>query len=172
MYRRPRFLHLLLALTPLCACAVTHNHASPSPATAFARGQVALHAQQYAQAVAWFERAVHLEARNAAYHLWLGRAYGHQARQASAGEQFFLARKVRRHLEQAVTLNPDSLAARLDLMEYYLQAPSLLGGSPEKAHQQAAEIGNRDAQQGALARQRCQEVETQGSWGVLTEVGE
>jgi tetratricopeptide (TPR) repeat protein len=137
----------------------------PSPsitaAVAFTQGVEALHAQRYEQAVSLFEDATRLDAQNAEYHLWLGRAYGYRARQVNESEQFFLARKVRKHLEKAVELNPDQVDARLDLLDYYLQAPSLLGGGVDKAKVQAEEIVKRDPQQGALARQRCQRAETQ-----------
>jgi hypothetical protein len=65
--------------------------------------------------------------------------------------QPFLAWKVKEHFERAVTLDPGNLAARADLMEYYLKAPGFLGGSEEKARAQAAEIAARDAQQGLQA---------------------
>jgi len=93
---------------------------------AFARGQEALQAGRYENAIALFDQAIQLDATNALYYLWLGRAYGYQAEQTKVGEQFFLARQVRKNLEKAVTLNPDLIEARLDLLTYYLQAPSLL----------------------------------------------
>lgn len=150
--------HSSWEVSPLSAVELTRPLLHPS--AAFALGQVAWGARRYEQAAAWFERAVQLDATNAEYHLWLGRAYGRQARLAGASEQFFLARKVRRHLEKAVELNPNHIAARLDLMEYYLQAPSLLGGGLGKAHLQAAAIADRDARQGDLAWQRCRQAET------------
>jgi len=54
--------------------------------------------------------------------------------------QPFLALKVKQHFERAVELNPDNLDARADLKEYYEKAPGFLGGSVEKARQQAEEI--------------------------------
>ncbi|MGE0821325.1 MAG: tetratricopeptide repeat protein [Candidatus Binatia bacterium] len=124
----------------------------------FARGQEALQAGQYETAVALLKEATELDATDATYHLWLGRAYGHQAEHAGSGEQFFLARQVRKNLEKAVALNPDLIEARLDLLSYYLQAPLLLGGGIEKAKAQAAEITKRDPHQGALAQQQCQQA--------------
>src|SRR6266516_1611349 len=81
--------------------------------------------------------------------LWLGRSYGLAAEQAHS---FLLARKVRREFETAVQLDPGNLAARRDLMEFYLEAPWVLGGSQEKARQQAEAIAARDAVEGHLAR--------------------
>jgi hypothetical protein len=65
--------------------------------------------------------------------------------------QFPLARKVKTHFEKAVTLNPDNLAARADLVEYYLKAPRILGGGKEKAEVQAHEISLRDLDEGLRA---------------------
>jgi tetratricopeptide (TPR) repeat protein len=129
----------------------------------FTRGQKALEAGRYENAVDLFGQAIQIDATNALYYLWLGRAYGHQAEQTNAGEQFFLARQVRKNLEKAVTLNPDLIEARLDLLTYYLQAPSLLGGGIEKAQAQAGEITKRDPDQGALAWQQCQQAEEKGA---------
>ena len=130
---------------------------------AFEQGQRAIQAGRYKQAAAWLERAIAVEGTQAAYYLWLGRTYGYQAQHAPSGEQFFLARKVRKSLEKAVELNPDLVEARVDLLAFYLQAPSLLGGSIEKAKLQAAEIAKRDPDQGLQAWQRCHHAEQQGT---------
>jgi tetratricopeptide (TPR) repeat protein len=129
---------------------------APSASTAFQQGQEELQAERYEQAAAWLERAIALDGTQAEYYLWLGRAYGYQAQRAAPGAQFFLARKVRQCLEKAVEVNPELLAARLDLLSFYLQAPSLVGGSLEKAKIQATEIARRDAEQGERAWQLCQ----------------
>ncbi|HET7100821.1 MAG TPA: tetratricopeptide repeat protein, partial [Terriglobia bacterium] len=49
-------------------------------------------------------------------------------------------------------LDPDNLAARRDLMEFYLQAPWILGGNKDKAWDQVQAIASRDATEGDLAR--------------------
>jgi tetratricopeptide (TPR) repeat protein len=149
----------------------TVKHAQPSkqePAQSvashvFARGQEALEAGRYQSAIDLFGQAIEIDATNALYYLWLGRAYGHQAEQAKAGGQFFLARQVRKNLEKAVTLNPDLIEARLDLLTYYLRAPGLLGGGMEKAQAQAVEITKRDPRKGALAWQQCRQAKEEGA---------
>lgn len=140
---------------------------APRPPTtaalrAFEQGQSELQARRFPQAAAWLERAIEFDGTQANYYLWLGRTYGSQAQHAPSGEQFFLARKVRKCLEKAVELNPELLAARVDLIAFYLQAPSLLGGSVEKAKLQAGEIAKRDPDQGKRAWQRCQNAEQKG----------
>lgn len=114
---------------------------------AFYLGRIAFADQQYDRAIEWFEKAVQQAPENSDYHLWLGRAYGYQALRSNIFIQPFLARKVKAHFEQAVALNPDNLAARADLLEYYEKAPGFLGGSTEKAKQQAEEIAKREYRQ-------------------------
>ena len=128
---------------------------------AFEQGQSELQAHRYQQAAAWLERAIEFDGTHANSYLWLGRTYGYQAQHAASGEQFFLARKVKKCREKAVELDPELVDARVALMSFYLQAPSLVGGSIERAKLQAAEIAKRDPEQGKLAWQQWQNTEQQ-----------
>ncbi|MBI3249777.1 MAG: tetratricopeptide repeat protein [Deltaproteobacteria bacterium] len=118
-----------------------------NPVGVFYFGRFAFEEQQYDRAIEQFTKAVQLNETNSDFHLWLGRAYGHQALRSNVLVQPFLALKVKKHFERAVALNPDNLAARADLQEYYEKAPSFLGGSTDKARQQAEEIAKRGQQQ-------------------------
>ena len=129
------------------------------PVGVYYLGRLAFESKQYEQASTWFEKTVKLDSNNSDYHLWLGRAYGEQAQHAE-GDAFFLARKVKKHLETAVTLNPDNLDARSDLLDYYLQAPPLVGGDAAKARAQAQEITKRNAEEGRKAWQKCEQVDS------------
>jgi tetratricopeptide (TPR) repeat protein len=115
---------------------------------AFYLGRTFFAQEQYEQAIEWLDKAVLLDGQNADYHLWLGRACGSQAQRASILWQFPLARRVQKHFERAVELNPDNVHARADLAEYYLKAPRLLGGGKEKAEAQAHEISRRNLEEG------------------------
>jgi cytochrome c-type biogenesis protein CcmH/NrfG len=126
------------------------------PAGAYYLGRTPFERGQYEQAATRFEQAVQLDSGNAAYHHWLGRAYGRQAQQAG-GEAFFFARKVKTHFEKAVDLNPDNIEARFDLLEYYLQASVFVDGGLTKARGQAEEIAKRNAEEGRKAWQRCEQ---------------
>jgi tetratricopeptide (TPR) repeat protein len=83
------------------------------------------------------ERAVKLEPQNSLYHLWMGRIYGEKAARAGMFSAAGLAKKVRISFERAVELDPGSWQARTDLAEFYLEAPSIVGGGQDKAHAQA-----------------------------------
>jgi len=64
---------------------------------------------------------------------WAGRAYGMQADGAGPIAGLRLAIKVRNAFEAAVRINPLNGDAVNDLSEYYIQAPSIVGGGLEKA---------------------------------------
>jgi Flp pilus assembly protein TadD len=51
-----------------------------------------------------------------------------------------LAGKVRGEFERAVQLNPKDVEARLDLAEFYIAAPGIVGGGDDKARAQAKSI--------------------------------
>lgn len=90
------------------------------------------------------ERAVTLDPNNSQFHLWLGRIYGEKADKASFMTAAGLARRVVREFEAAVHLNPESVDARTDLAEFYLEAPGIVGGGRDKAEQQASSLQQLD----------------------------
>lgn len=83
------------------------------------------------------ERATKLDPQKGLYFDWLGRIYGEKADHSSFLSAVGLAKKVRSAFERAVQLDPMSWEARVDLGEYYAEAPAIVGGSKEKARQQA-----------------------------------
>nr|UXE45653.1 hypothetical protein Hi04_10k_c5095_00017 [uncultured bacterium] len=113
------------------------------------RSRSYLELRDYARAIADGERAVVEQPRDPEYRRWLGRAYGGAAEQKRS---FSLARKVRAAFEEAVRLAPSNLPARRDLMEFYAQAPWIVGGDKGKALEQVEAIARADAVAGYLAR--------------------
>ncbi|MCL5671472.1 MAG: tetratricopeptide repeat protein, partial [Acidobacteria bacterium] len=103
----------------------------------------------YDQAVNFAERAVQLSPDCSESHFWLARSY---AMKADTLRSFWLARKARLEYQASVNLDPDNLLARRDLMEFYLEAPWILGGSKEKAWAQVEAIASRNPTEGHLAR--------------------
>jgi tetratricopeptide (TPR) repeat protein len=85
-------------------------------------------------------KAASLAPDNSSFHLWLGRVYGEKADRASFLAAAGLAGKVRGEFERAVQLDPKDVDARLDLAEFYLEAPGIVGGSEQKAREQAQYI--------------------------------
>jgi tetratricopeptide (TPR) repeat protein len=97
------------------------------------------------------EKGVETKPNDANRHFWLGQAYGSLAQKANILRQASLASKTKTEFERAVQLDPNLLDARFGLIDYYMLAPGFMGGDPEKARQQAAEIKKRDALMGHRA---------------------
>lgn len=104
---------------------------------------------KYDQAVAFAQQAVNLSPQCSEAHFWLARSEGIKAEKTRS---FWLARKSKLEYEKAVKLDPDNLMARRDLMEFYLEAPWILGGSKDKAWAEVQAIASRSTLQGDLAR--------------------
>jgi tetratricopeptide (TPR) repeat protein len=105
--------------------------------------------RDFDNAVVHAEKSVALDARNSLYHQWLARAYGGKA---DRDKSFFLAKKVKKELEDAVRLNPSNIPARSDLEDFCLSAPWIVGGNKDEAHDQVDAISALDAVEGHLAR--------------------
>lgn len=90
------------------------------------------------------KKAVSLDPNNSRYHRWLGHVYGQKADRAGFFSAAGLARKTREELERAVQLNPNDVDARVDLAEFYFEAPGIVGGGHDKARAQAKLIGVTD----------------------------
>ena len=72
--------------------------------------------------------------------LWLGRAYGLKARHAGPINGFRLAKRVEASFAKAVELNGSNVAAVNDLGEYYVDAPSIVGGGLDHARALASSM--------------------------------
>lgn len=121
------------------------------PAAAYYAGRSLFALRRYEPALGWLEKAVGLAPKNSEYHLWLGRACGQAALEASVLRAPGLAKRTKGAWEKAVALDGGNLDARIDLMHYYLNAPGFMGGSDEKAREQADEIRKRSAARGHVA---------------------
>jgi tetratricopeptide (TPR) repeat protein len=96
--------------------------------------------EEWDRAEASCRKAVSLDPNNGRFHLWLGRVYGEKADRANFMSAASLAGKVRGEFERAVQLNPKDVEARLDLTEFYISAPGIVGGGDDKAREQAQSI--------------------------------
>ena len=95
---------------------------------------------EWDQGIPSCERARDLDPQKSLYHLWLGRIYGEKADHAGIFAAAGLAKKVRVSFERAVELDPNNWEARTDLAEFYLEAPSIVGGGKDKARDQASAL--------------------------------
>lgn len=96
--------------------------------------------KEYDDAIDYFEEAIEANDKNADYYNWLGDTYGTKAGDANLIQQGFMAPKMKAAWEKAVALDPQNVNARQSLIQYYLQAPSMFGGSTEKAREIANQL--------------------------------
>jgi tetratricopeptide (TPR) repeat protein len=89
------------------------------------------------KAVEHLEKAASLNRGNAEYHFKLAEAYARDFSFANILRKPFLATRVRDELELAVRYNPASIEYREGLIQYYIMAPAILGGSYARAREQA-----------------------------------
>jgi tetratricopeptide (TPR) repeat protein len=115
--------------------------------------------EQWDEAVRFGEQAVSRDPNNAMYHLWLAREYGRKAADSKALAAAGLARKAKNEFERAVQLAPDNVPARVDLAEYYTEAPAIMGGGLDKARDQATQVEKYDAGMSHLILARVAEKE-------------
>ena len=93
--------------------------------------------EEWDRGIANCEKARNLDPQNSLYHLWLGSIYGEKADRAGFLSAAGLAKKVRTSFERAVELAPNDWQTRVNLGEFYLEAPGIVGGGKDKAREQA-----------------------------------
>jgi len=103
------------------------------------------------RAIEHLEKAVELDESNGEYHYMLAEAYMANFEYAGLVRMPFLAPKVKSQLELAVKCDPISTVYREALVNYYVFAPAILGGSYQKAHEQSDQIARIDTYLGMLA---------------------
>lgn len=96
--------------------------------------------QQWSAAAKACAQAVKLDGQNSNYHLWLGRALGEQAGEASFLSAYSLSKQARQEFETAAHLDPRNAEALSDLGEFYVEAPGIVGGGLDKAESVAEEL--------------------------------
>jgi tetratricopeptide (TPR) repeat protein len=125
------------------AAAILRSNLSTQPKDALSHQLLCrvFYAQDMAdRAIHECQLAVYNDPANSENHLWLGRAYGMKASHANPIAAFSLARKVRDEFERSVQLDPQAARAASDLGEYYISAPSIVGGGADKARALIARI--------------------------------
>ncbi len=137
------------------AAAEALTKATPKDANAWVMlVRARLQARQAEKAVTAGEEAIKLGPGNAQAFYWLGNAYGNRIGEVGMLSKMSIAPKLRDAFEQAVKLDPALIDARTSLIEFYLQAPGVIGGGIDKARAQATAIGKYDQAKGLMAQAR------------------
>ncbi|MDP1677430.1 MAG: tetratricopeptide repeat protein [Bacteroidota bacterium] len=86
------------------------------------------------------EEAIDINETVSKYHMMRGNILGQKAMTANVISQGFLAPKIKNAFLRASELDPNNVDARASLYNYYIMAPGIMGGSEEKALEQANAI--------------------------------
>ena len=130
--------------------AVDDDHTDYAEAQ-FYLGKINFAAQKYSEAADNFDEAIDANEKNAEYHYWYGAACGQDATTANPMRQGILANRIKNAFEKCVELNPKHTEAMWGLVQYYTRAPSIMGGSNEKALEMAKKIKGVDKIEGHFA---------------------
>ena len=103
-------------------------------------GRIASAQERHREASQYYEKAIKINDKVAVHHLWLGSSLGDLADSTGKLKLPFLARRIKGEFEKTVELDPNSVDGRVGLVEFYSQAPGVMGGSKEKAQEQVREI--------------------------------
>jgi Tfp pilus assembly protein PilF len=116
-----------------------------------ARGRILLDSGKNDAAAKAFESALKLDEKNSETHMLLAQALGNVARKANVFKQGMMARRIKGEMERARELDPKSIDPHEGLIDYYLEAPGIMGGSVAKAKLEAVEIAKLNPLRGHLA---------------------
>lgn len=147
---------LLKARDPRAAGAVAPLLAAKprDPAVRVLQTRVLLQQRKAKDALEFAEETVEMAPDYAPAHYWLGNAFGARIGQVGMLSQASMAPKIRASFQRALDIDPNLHAARIGLVEFYLQAPGIVGGSVDEARRQADELKRRDPPYGHYARAR------------------
>lgn len=96
------------------------------------------------------EKAATLQPKNAAYRAQVAAIVGRQAQQASVFRQIGLGRRVKREAEAALAIDPKNLNALDIMMNFYQEAPGIIGGDKNQAKAMLARIKSISPAQGMI----------------------
>ncbi|MCZ6765716.1 MAG: tetratricopeptide repeat protein [bacterium] len=152
--------------------------ADEEPETAeaqFSLGRIDFAKKDWDAAVARFERTVELDPTVSTYHLWLGIASVEKLQTVNMLQKMGWAGKAKESFIAAVDADPNDVESRSALTDFYLEAPSIAGGSKEKAMEQIEAIMALDPKAGheRMARYYVQEEDREAAlseYAKLTEL--
>lgn len=114
----------------------------------FYLGQTLFFMKEYSDAIEQFEEAIDIDSKNADYHYWKAQALSANAKESNIISQALLAPKIKNEFEQTLTIDPTHILGRIGLINFYLYAPSIMGGGIDKAYTQAVILKSYDEKWG------------------------
>ena len=114
--------------------------------------RIAIEKEQLDRAEDLFETSLNVLPNTAEEYYWFARKSSKQASNASIFTAMGYATDAKDGFKKAIELDKTYLPAHIGLFNYYLSAPSIAGGSSDKAKQQIANIESLSINDGAQAR--------------------
>ena len=148
---------LFLVCAPMLA--VSGQQDTARARAMFEEGRAAMQARKFEDAATSFEHAIELNPNRSEYHLWLGHAYTRQLATANFIRKGIIGRRIGPQYDKAVELDSSSIAAAEARVDFYLEAPGMVGGGVDKAKTEAARLTHLNAYAGGFARAKIAEKE-------------
>lgn len=115
-------------------------------------GRIAFEENEHSDALKWFEKALAKKPDSPLFTMWVGNALGRMAQNASVFKKAGFAKKCIAHYEKAIDLDPTFIPARFRAIDFYVEAPGMVGGGRDKAEAQVLEIESIDPREAYMAR--------------------
>jgi tetratricopeptide (TPR) repeat protein len=112
--------------------------------------RVAVHRGDHDAVIEHARKAIRRDKKNSAYHMTLAHGYGMKAMKGGLSSAFY-AGKYRSECKLAIRYDPENIDAHMGLLQFYVMAPGLMGGSLEKAEETAGRVAALDPFMGHLA---------------------
>jgi tetratricopeptide (TPR) repeat protein len=135
---------------PLVEQQLRNNPENPNALVLMARIDLAY--DNHEHAIMLLRQAIALEPGNSDAHVYLAEAYGRKIQHAGMFDKAGMAKTIRKESERAVAADPSNLDALESLMEFHLEAPGMVGGDKDKAHELALRIAEIDPVRGDFAQ--------------------
>ena len=116
-----------------------------TPETKLYLARTAMHLGKLDDAEEIMEEVLESKTNDSNAHYWFARISAQQAANASIFSAPGYASDAKEHFIKAVELDPNNTDAIQGLMGFYSQAPAIVGGSMEKAHELANKLTELDA---------------------------
>ncbi|NGZ90440.1 tetratricopeptide repeat protein [Psychroflexus maritimus] len=115
-------------------------------------GKIYAEKENWERASTYYSELVNIAPSNADYNFKYGGALGLYAKTLNKFKAVFLVEDVKKHLNKAARLDPNHIEVRWALVQLYLELPSIIGGSIEKARSYANELEEISPVDGALTK--------------------
>ncbi|WP_396595939.1 tetratricopeptide repeat protein [Dokdonia sp. R86516] len=114
-------------------------------------GDIEGYAENWNEAISYYEQLVEQSPENANYHYKYGGVMGMKALAVNKLRAATMIGDIKKSFETAASLDPKHIEARWALIEFYIQLPSIIGGSEDKAMKYADQLANISPVDGYLA---------------------